>query len=219
MGTTERFSKWFDRFIEYGMFEEKIDYTPYQVVHPQNMQEMTDYALTIGTAKEISMLQRSDKGKEARRYFIDCEESLREVLLSNRHQEFGSRIANIKDICAINKLSQNEIDIMLMQACEQCKIKPFDYMLRMPDLSNTVCGLNMNDRHLVNRFLRHKPIDKSADAMSYYTDYISWYVNEMNQPDDSCITKSEFFSVLRQKDYDVSRTKDGCMMIDRKVYY
>ena len=36
-----------------------------------------DYFLTIETAKEISMLQRTEKGKEARKYFIECERQLK----------------------------------------------------------------------------------------------------------------------------------------------
>lgn len=31
LGVSERFSRWFDRFKEYG-FEEGVDYTPYQMV-------------------------------------------------------------------------------------------------------------------------------------------------------------------------------------------
>lgn len=69
---SERFGKWFDRMKEYG-FIESVDYTPYQLVHPQNKQVMDDYVLTLDCAKEISMLQRTDKGKQARQYFIACE--------------------------------------------------------------------------------------------------------------------------------------------------
>lgn len=52
LGVSERFSRWFDRFKEYG-FEEGVDYTPYQMVHPQNHQEQTDYQITLDMAKEI----------------------------------------------------------------------------------------------------------------------------------------------------------------------
>jgi anti-repressor protein len=74
----ERFSKWAKRMFEYG-FEKDIDYTPYQNVQVQLEGErevnrtINDYALTLDTAKEISMLQRTDKGKQARRYFIEIE--------------------------------------------------------------------------------------------------------------------------------------------------
>lgn len=73
----ERFSKWFERMCTYG-FEENVDYTLYQMVHPQNKQEIVDYALKIECAKEIAMIQRSEKGKQVRKYFIECERQLKE---------------------------------------------------------------------------------------------------------------------------------------------
>lgn len=73
----ERYSKWFDRMIGYG-FVEGIDYTPYQKVHPMNDQEITDHVLTIDMAKEISMIQRTEKGKQARRYFIEVEKEYKQ---------------------------------------------------------------------------------------------------------------------------------------------
>lgn len=39
----------------------------------------TEYALSINAAKEISMMSQTEKGKQARRYFIACEEKLKEV--------------------------------------------------------------------------------------------------------------------------------------------
>jgi phage anti-repressor protein len=63
---------WFPRMAEYG-FTEGVDYTPYNFVHPQNQQETTDHQITIDMAKEISMIQRTDKGKQARQYFIQVE--------------------------------------------------------------------------------------------------------------------------------------------------
>lgn len=72
----ERFSKWWDRMLSYG-FVEGVDYTPYQKVHPQNKQEIEDYAMKIDMAKEISMIQRNEKGKEARLYFIEVEKRMK----------------------------------------------------------------------------------------------------------------------------------------------
>jgi anti-repressor protein len=39
-----------------------------------------EYFLTISTAKELSMVERNEKGKQARQYFIKCEETLKKVL-------------------------------------------------------------------------------------------------------------------------------------------
>lgn len=38
-----------------------------------------EYAVSINMAKELSMVERSEKGKQARLYFIQCEQKLKEV--------------------------------------------------------------------------------------------------------------------------------------------
>ncbi|MCZ2158833.1 antA/AntB antirepressor family protein [Bartonella sp. 220] len=38
---------------------------------------MTEYYLTLDMAKELSMVERNEKGRQARRYFIECEKKLR----------------------------------------------------------------------------------------------------------------------------------------------
>ena len=73
---TERFSSWFERMLQYG-FVENTDYQGCEFFNTLANQTLTDYALTLDCAKEISMIQRSKKGKEAREYFIACEKRLR----------------------------------------------------------------------------------------------------------------------------------------------
>ena len=73
---TERFSSWFERMLQYG-FVENIDYQGCEFFNTLANQTLVDYALTLDCAKEISMIQRSKKGKEAREYFIECEKQLR----------------------------------------------------------------------------------------------------------------------------------------------
>lgn len=72
---TERFQSWFDRQLQYG-FIEKVDYAGCKVFNTLANQELVDYAITLDMAKEVSMIQRSPKGQEARRYFIACEKQL-----------------------------------------------------------------------------------------------------------------------------------------------
>lgn len=66
------FRKWFPRMIEYG-FVEGVDYTPDIFVHPLNKQETADFLLKLDMAKEIAMIQRTEKGKQARQYFLHLE--------------------------------------------------------------------------------------------------------------------------------------------------
>ena len=76
-----RFDKWFIRMCEYG-FNENDDFIRVAQKCPTlgGTQTIIDYAITLDMAKEISMIQRSEKGKQARTYFINCEKKLKEVV-------------------------------------------------------------------------------------------------------------------------------------------
>lgn len=68
------YKKWFSRMAEYG-FVENIDFVrvTQKCPTPGGIQNITDYAMSIDMAKEISMIQRTEKGKQARQYFIEVE--------------------------------------------------------------------------------------------------------------------------------------------------
>ncbi|ECH8186075.1 phage antirepressor Ant [Salmonella enterica subsp. houtenae] len=73
------FSTWIkSRIAEYG-FVENQDY----IVFSPNLGKMVgrkkiDYHLTLDTAKETAMVERNEKGRQIRRYFIECEKQLRQ---------------------------------------------------------------------------------------------------------------------------------------------
>ena len=75
---TERFNSWFDRMKQYGLTEGE-DFNPLKSLRVQTegnrevQREVDDYQLTIDTAKQIAMLQRNEKGTQARKYFIQVE--------------------------------------------------------------------------------------------------------------------------------------------------
>jgi len=73
------YKKWFGRMTEYG-FQKNIDYTRVTQKSPTlgGMQDITDHAMTLDMAKEISMIQRNDKGKQARQYFIEVEKEYKQ---------------------------------------------------------------------------------------------------------------------------------------------
>lgn len=72
LAPTERFASWFDRQLQYG-FVDGRDYLGCEVFNALANQTLTDFFISTDMAKEISMIQRSDKGRQARQYFIDCE--------------------------------------------------------------------------------------------------------------------------------------------------
>lgn len=71
------YSKWFSRMCEYG-FVENVDYTTKDKKVLRNdgtimPQTQFEHSLTIEMAKQLCMLARNEKGREAREYFIQVE--------------------------------------------------------------------------------------------------------------------------------------------------
>lgn len=87
------YHKWFPRMCEYG-FTENSDY----LVTDKNVrnsgggkQEIIDHQITINMAKEICMLQRNEKGKQFRQYFIKVEEMWNSpTMIMKRALEFAN---------------------------------------------------------------------------------------------------------------------------------
>lgn len=75
------FKDWMPRMLEYG-FVDGVDFNMLKIEQVQIegnrevKREVKDCVLLLDTAKEISMIQRTEKGKQARLYFIECEKQL-----------------------------------------------------------------------------------------------------------------------------------------------
>lgn len=77
------FSTWIKGRIEQFEFVENQDFVTFESA-PQNGGAenrglRVEYHLTLDMAKELSMVERTTKGKEARQYFIECERVARTV--------------------------------------------------------------------------------------------------------------------------------------------
>lgn len=69
------YREWFPRMVDYG-FEEGKDYASKNRRVQDSLgreREATDHVISLDMAKEISMIQRTEKGKQARAYFLECE--------------------------------------------------------------------------------------------------------------------------------------------------
>ncbi|EPH61123.1 toxin-antitoxin system, toxin component, Bro family [Enterococcus faecium 13.SD.W.09] len=77
---SERYSSWFERMLKYG-FSENIDFVGCKVFNALARQELQDHVLKLDMAKEVSMIQRTEKGKQARQYFIQVEKEYQQQLL------------------------------------------------------------------------------------------------------------------------------------------
>lgn len=68
------YAKWFNRMVEYG-FTENADFIGLgqKSPKPYGGRPQENHAISIDMAKEISMIQRNKRGKQARQYFIAVE--------------------------------------------------------------------------------------------------------------------------------------------------
>lgn len=106
---TERFSSWFDRMLAYG-FSESSDFEKCKAFNASN-RELEDYFISVDMAKEISMIQRSDKGKQARQYFLECERKLKgQIVTPAIPQSFAEALQLAADQAKQLELAAPKVD-------------------------------------------------------------------------------------------------------------
>lgn len=74
LGVKTKYADWFNRMIEYG-FTENQDFLLLKNEQQTGRggHNKVDHIIKLDMAKEIAMIQRTDKGKEVRQYFIQVE--------------------------------------------------------------------------------------------------------------------------------------------------
>lgn len=73
-----QWARWYQKnIIENEFVREGIDYDSFDIVSRGN--ETKDFVITIDFAKRISMMAKTEKGEEARSYFIECEKKMLEI--------------------------------------------------------------------------------------------------------------------------------------------
>ena len=93
------YKKWFSRMAEYG-FVENIDFVrvTQKCPTPGGIQNITDHAMKLDMAKEISMIQRTEKGKQARQYFLQVEKAWNseEMILMRSRQILERKVETLQ---------------------------------------------------------------------------------------------------------------------------
>ena len=214
-----RFNDWIVRRIEEYGFIKNDDFlvTQKRVTNEGrggNRKEISDYHLTLDMAKQLTMVERNDKGREARRYFIDCERRLlgqaaleaqqarlsaeqqvREKLLAflaDRPQ--GATLTEIGDDCfrrnRIRCLRQVLADLVAEGAASVCALPRRD-------------GKPGRPRHLFKLASPALPSAQTPPAlppaglrMLVTLGADGRYTSETLRPDDLVMTPNEFVEVL-----------------------
>ena len=160
------YKDWFPRMCEYG-FAEGEDYCSFLSDRSDGLpgKPRQDAQLTIDMAKEICMLQRNEKGKQARQYFLQLEREWNspEAVMARALRMAQEKLERVK---AINS------NLTVQNAIMQPKAEYFDGLCDRESLTAIretakLLGLKQND--FVKWLIDHKYIyrDKRGRLMPY----------------------------------------------------
>ena len=81
LASGQDFSTWIKGRIRKYEFVEQEDYLVHKFVDqiPSGAKLRIEYHLTLDMAKELAMVERTPRGRQARRYFIACEQQLQRL--------------------------------------------------------------------------------------------------------------------------------------------
>lgn len=132
LGITTRYNDWFSRMCEYGFTEDKDFYSI--LSKSTGGRPSTDHAITIGMAKELCMIQRSDIGGKIRKYFIYVEEAWNtpEMVIGRALQIAKKQIDSLK---IENNMLTTTVAVQEQQISElKPKASYYDVVLNCPGL-------------------------------------------------------------------------------------
>ncbi len=170
LGIETRYNDWFPRMCEYGFEEGKDFYS--KMCESTGGRPSTDHRLTLSMAKELCMIQRTDLGREIRRYLIRVEEAwntpdaIMERALSIARARVKALQADVLHLQADNSALtvQNEV--------YRPKAEYFDSLVDRNLLTNfteTAKQLHQKPRSFIAFLLDHKYLfrDKRGKLMPY----------------------------------------------------
>ncbi len=157
------YKDWFPRMCEYGFFE-GADFCSI-LSESTGGRPSHDHQLTIEMAKEICMIQRNEKGKQARQYFINLERAWNtpEMVMSRALKMAESQIKNLQ---LVNAKLTVENQIMLP------KSQYFDELVDrnlLTNLRETAKELGVKEKPFIKFLLDKKYLyrDKRGRLMPY----------------------------------------------------
>lgn len=164
------FKDWFPRMCEYG-FTKDVDFNPLKIERVQNEGDrlvnrmVDDAAITVEMAKELCMIQRNERGKQARQYFIQLE---RDWNSPEKVMARALRIAEgkIKQLSAVNSVLTVDNQIM------KPKAEYFDELVDrnlLTSFRETAKQLEVREKDFISFLLDKKYIyrDKKGKLMPY----------------------------------------------------
>lgn len=163
LGVGRDFTTWIKERIEKYQFEENTDFTIVSSFHQnggKGGRPKTDYVLRLDMAKELSMIENNDRGREARKYFIECEKKLFDVskYLKESQDDFSKLLDEAKGMTDLDWALDRSIK-NLEKVRKRDKIILALHERNKKDLNENKMLAEFKTRYAMSNFMEFKNID------------------------------------------------------------
>lgn len=172
------FKDWINRRIsEYG-FSDGVDFCSF-LSQSTGGRPAIEYAISLDMAKELSMVERNEQGKMARRYFIECEKRL--------HTQ-PNQLSRLEILQLAMQAEQENMALKTTLAQAQPKINHYDFVVAKDGLVNAtqvgakigISAVTLN-KHLDNFGVYNKSVKRNGRTFNHW--FISKGLGVMRQTD------------------------------------
>ena len=140
------FKDWISRRIKDYDFMENLDFCSF-LSESSGGRPSKEYYITLDMAKELAMVERNDKGKQARQYFIACEKQLHEQKQASVDKSLAKAQVELLNTVIHtfgNKLSPPALEALLITSSEKFLGLKIDY--RPPVSQQTYSASEIGER-------------------------------------------------------------------------
>ncbi|WP_335138922.1 antA/AntB antirepressor family protein [Lacticaseibacillus paracasei] len=138
------YTQWFERMIDYG-FTENTDFKglSQKSEKPIGGRPRIDHVMTLDMAKEVAMIQRTDRGKQARQYFIEIDKQA-------HHDMTGLSPATRAAVAATQALAAqerrlNRVDAKVNAISDIVSISTMDWRRATRDIITKIAHMRGDD--------------------------------------------------------------------------
>ena len=171
----QEFANWIKSRIEKYGFIENYDFLITLSKTPNGGRPSQEYQISLDMAKHIAMMEKNERGRQIRNYFIECEKKLREVVSVKAKYQLGIINANteIDRMVALNEYEIGYVKPLEKKVEEQApKADYFDKLVDRNLLTNfrdTAKEFKVGQKFFINFLLNNKYIfrDKKNKLKPY----------------------------------------------------
>ena len=186
------FSSWIKQRIEKYDFSKSIDYSVITETG-ENLfggRPAIEYHILIDMAKELSMVENNEKGKQARKYFIQCEKELKTALPKNLKESL---------LLMIKQIEINESQALQLTS-QAPKIEVYNQFIGHEGLKNmgeVAKTLNIGRNKLFEKLRELKILQSGHNKNTPYQRYIDRGYFEVKEFVSKDIVKAQTYATVK----------------------